>query len=108
MGSGRSKKLRAAFELILAPQEFELPRHVDGGWEIGGFHYAENPRWSTPSWALRLMKHWQRLQRMNMGPLGPTGAVLPQAGGYYDQTAMVMDAFELFDLWVAQRKANDD
>lgn len=35
------------------------------------------------------------------------GVLLPAAGGYFDQPAAVMDAFELFERWAAERKTGD-
>lgn len=84
-----------------------LPRYVEGGWLIGGFAYAENPRFTVPAWCERLVMTWARMRRLRGGggALGmPGAAIMPQAGGYADQTGLVMDAFELFDHWAEQRR----
>ncbi len=47
------------------------------------------------------------MRRLGQGALGGQAPVLPLAGGYMDQPAAMMDAFELFDAWAAQRKGGD-
>ena len=90
--------------MFAAPGEFVLPRFVEGGWQIGEWRYAENPRFTVPAWMTRLVERWAELRSMSAGPLGPGGSVLPFGGGYYDQVAWVIDAFQLFDRWSAERK----
>jgi hypothetical protein len=79
-----------------------LPRRVEGGWLIGGYHYEENPRWTTPGWAISLAQRWGEMQRMQRAGLG-AAVLLPAAGGYLDQPAGTMEAFALFDGWAAER-----
>lgn len=89
-----------------------MPRRVEGGWIVGGFHHDENPLHTTPRWATVLVEHWARMRALargvgGAGPLGGTGTLLlPRAGGYADQPALAMDAFALFDKWLAERQAN--
>jgi hypothetical protein len=82
-----------------------LPRVVEGGWRIGDYFYAENPRFTVPSWCVRLVHVWARIQRLRGGGLVPGAAVLPVNGGFGDQPALVMDAFEMFDHWAESRRA---
>lgn len=75
---------------------------------IDGFAYDENPRFTVPEWATRLVRLWERLRALRgAGPMGLGAAVLPYAGGYCDQPALAMDAFVMFDRWLAERKARD-
>lgn len=85
-----------------APQEFELPRFVEGGWRIGRFDYAENPRYTVPNRLRQLVQRWAEMRRLTNRGMG-AAVLLPCAGGYFDQPAAVMDAFELFDAWLAER-----
>lgn len=86
-----------------------LPRLVEGGWQIGGFSFAENPRFTVPSWCGRLVQAWARIRRIRGGGLMPGAPILPRGGGYCDQQGLVMDAFEMFDHWADQRgKGGDD
>ena len=88
-----------------APVEFDLPRFVEGGWIIGGFEYHENPRYTVPGWARRLVHRWAESRRWGQGLSGQAGAApLPLAGGYLDQPALVMDAFGMFDRWMNERR----
>lgn len=77
---------------------------VKGGWRIGDFDYAENPRFTTPAWATRLVARWWQMRMMAKAPMGPEGRMLPCAGGYYDQPAAVLDAFALFDRLAEERQ----
>ena len=80
---------------------------MKGGWRIGEYHYDENPRFTVPEWALRLVRRWWQMRLLSKGAMGQGQRVLPRAGGYYDQPAAVMDAFELFDR-LAEEGARDD
>lgn len=102
---GPGKKLRAAFELFAAPHEFRLPRHVEGGWIIGGYHFAENPLFTTPGWAVTMVERWAEARRME-GQLPGSPRILPRGGGYLDQPALLMDAWPMFDRWMLERKAD--
>lgn len=81
-----------------------LPRFVEGGWQIGDFTFAENPRFTVPAWCHRLVENWLQITRLRGGGMMPSGPVLPRAGGYGEQPGLVMDAFAMFDLWASQRK----
>ncbi len=96
---------------MLAPHEFELPRHVEGGWTIGKYHFPQNPRYTVPESLTRLCRRW--LEMRAMGASGGGGMirvaavpVLPVAGGYMEQPAFVMDAFRMFDMWAQERREN--
>lgn len=80
-----------------------LPRRVEGGWQIGAFAFAENPRWTVPGWCDRLVRCWAEMRRFG-GGMGGT-PVLPQAGGFVDQQGLAMDAFAMFDHWMGERQA---
>lgn len=83
------------------PADFRLPRSVEGGWEIGGHAFAENPRFTCPAWALALVQTWARLRAARGGGMAGLGPmVLPRGGGFADQPALAMEAFALFDLWM--------
>lgn len=85
-----------------------MPRSVEGGWEIGGFAYAENPRFTCPRWALALMEAWARLRSARGGGMQGMGSqVLPRGGGYLDQPALAMEAFELFDRWLQEERQGE-
>lgn len=72
---------------------------------MGGFHHEENPLFTTPGWARSMVVHWARLQALRGSGLTGVGAApFPHAGGYVDQIALVMDAFELFGAWMAERR----
>lgn len=94
--------------MFAAPAEFLLPRFVEGGWTIGGFTFAENPRFTVPGWCERLVQAWARVSRLRGGGLVPGAPILPCGGGFGDQPALVMDAFEMFDHWAEQRKGGGD
>lgn len=85
-----------------------LPRFVEGGWAIGGFRFAENPKFTVPPWCERLVRTWARMRRMRGGGMMPGAPIMPQAGGFCDQSALAMDAFELFDHWAETRKGGSD
>jgi len=92
---------------MIAPADFRLPRSVEGGWEIGGFTFAENPRFTTPAWALALVASWARLRSARGGGMNGIGPmVMPLAGGYLDQPALAIEAFALFDQWLGERQNN--
>ena len=96
---------------MLAPHEFELPRHVEGGWIIGQFQYNENPRYTVPGPLQRLCRRWLEIRSMGAGAGGgmisvSAAPVLPAAGGYMEQTAFTMDAFRMFDRWAQERRSN--
>lgn len=92
----------------MAPGDFRLPRRVERGWIIGGHHYEENPLHTTPQWARSMVSHWARLRAMAGGGMMGAGAqILPKAGGYSDQSALVMDAFMMFNAWMAERNSGD-
>lgn len=94
----------------MAPAGFRLPRRVEGGWIVGGFHHEENPSHTTPRWATGLVEHWARMRALRgVGQMGMPGpALLPRAGGYADQPALAMDAFALFDKWLAERQGGGE
>ena len=96
---------------MLAPQEFELPRHVEGGWIIGKYQYDENPRYTVPGRLKRLSSRWLEIRAMAAGGVGgmisvSAGPMLPIAGGYMEQPAFVMDAFRMFDRWAQERRGS--
>lgn len=97
----------------MAPAGFRLPRRVEGGWIVGGFHHEENPLHTTPRWATGLVEHWARMRALSRGvggggPMGAAGPpLLPRTGGYAEQPALAMDAFALFDRWLAERQGHD-
>jgi hypothetical protein len=89
------------------PADFRLPRSVEGGWELGGHAFAENPRFTCPAWALALAATWAQLRAARGGGMaGPGAAVFPRAGGYCDQPALAMEAFALFDRWLEEGRAD--
>lgn len=96
--------------MVLAPQEFELPRHAEGGWIIGKHHFDENPRYTVPSQIQRLARRWLEIRTMSAAttggliPVAGTPA-MPRSGGYMDQQAFVMDAFRMFDHWLRERQS---
>jgi hypothetical protein len=90
--------------MVAAPAEFELPRHVEGGWQIGEYHFEENPRFIVPSWCVRLVRMWLAMRQMGGSSLS-SSPLLPRSGGYGDQQALAMDAFALLDGWMDQRQA---
>lgn len=80
-----------------------MPRSVEGGWKIGEFTFAENPRFTCPGWALALVQCWARLRAARGGGMGGIGPmILPRGGGFVDQPALAMEAFAMFDLWVQE------
>lgn len=84
-----------------------MPRSVEGGWKIGGFTYPENPRFTTPAFALALVQTWARLRAARGGGMAGIGPMpLPRGGGYCDQPALAMEAFALFDHWLAEGKSD--
>jgi hypothetical protein len=84
-----------------------LPRVVEGGWQIGGFAFAENPRFTCPAFALGLVQTWARLRSARGGGIAGVGAmIMPRAGGYCDQPALAMEAFALFDHWLTEGKGD--
>lgn len=86
-----------------------MPRAVEGGWEIGGFAFAENPRFTCPSWALMLVQLWAQLRAARGGGMAGVGAmIMPRGGGYCDQPALAMEAFALFDLWMSEGRGHAD
>lgn len=92
----------------MRPGEFRLPRHVEGGWEIGGFFYDENPMFTAPAWATALVLTWLRLNRdRGVGPMGRGPVILLRGGGYCDQPALAMEAFEMFDKWAQEGRDGD-
>lgn len=97
---------------MLAPHEFELPRHAEGGWIIGGYAFAENPRYTVPQRLVRLCRHWANMRTMAQGPgsglMPPSAAaLLPVSGGYMEQPGFVLDAFQMFDHWLSERRRQD-
>lgn len=72
---------------------------------MGNFRYAQNPRFTTPPWCERLVQLWARMRRARGGGIMPGAPLLPQAGGFADQQALMMDAFEMFDRWADNRSA---
>jgi len=90
------------------PGDFRFPRHVKGGWEIGGHSFAENPRYIVPRWAQELVKLWMRLRAARgAGPAGLGPMLLPVAGGLLDQPALAIEAFELFDHWLEELRRDE-
>ena len=87
-----------------------LPRRVKGGWVIGGFEYEENPRFTTPGWATRMVQRWAELRRLSggQGLPGSGVALFPRPGGYLDQPAALMDAWGMFDAWLAQKRSGGE
>ncbi len=84
-----------------------MPKSVEGGWEISGFIYPENPRFTCPRWALALVETWARLRAARGGGMGGMGpAVMPTGGGYLDQPALAMEAIALFDHWLSEGKSD--
>lgn len=80
-----------------------MPRVVEGGWDIGGFAFAENPRFTCPAYAVQLVLLWAQLRAARGGGMAGIGAmILPRAGGYADQPALAMEAFALFDRLMAE------
>lgn len=89
--------------MFTAPGDFRMPRHVEGGWDIGGFIFSENPAFTTPRWAIMLVHLWAQLRAARGGGMaGPGAMIFPRAGGYLDQPALVMEAIALFDLWLSE------
>ena len=85
-----------------------MPRDVEGGWEIGGFHYPQNPRFTCPPWALALVALWAQLRNARGGGMGALGPlVMPRGGGYADQPALAMEAFALFDRWLGEGRSDE-
>lgn len=92
----------------MAPADFRGPRTVEGGWEIGGFAFAENPRFTCPRWASALVQTWVRLRAARgSGAAGPGAMVLPVSGGFLEQPALAIEAFEMFDVWLAERRSDE-
>lgn len=89
--------------MFTAPGDFRMPRHVEGGWEIGGFAFPENPLFTTPAFALALVRLWAQLRAARGAGMAGIGAmILPRGGGYCDQPALAMEAFAMFDQWLAE------
>jgi hypothetical protein len=85
-----------------------MERRVEGGWEIGGFAFAENPRFTTPRWARVLAHTWAHLRAARGGGIGGIGPmVLVRAGGFGDQPALAIEAFQLFDRWLEEMRGNE-
>lgn len=58
---------------------------------------------------MKLVERWGQIRRMQAGGLVAAAPILPMAGSFYDQPAAVIDAFELFDQWLAEgRKDRTD
>lgn len=90
------------------PGDFRFPRHVKGGWEIGGFAFAENPRFTVERWASDLVRTWMRLRAARgVGPSGLGPAMMPRSGGLLDQPALMIEAFEMFDLWLEETRRDE-
>lgn len=88
----------------MAPAHFRLPRHIEGGWRLGEFDYDENPLYTVPQWARAMVEAWARIRALRGGgAMGAGAAILPRAGGYGEQPALMMDAFMMFDRWMAER-----
>ena len=58
---------------------------------------------------MKLAERWAQMRRMQqMGLMGST-PLLPQAGGFLQQQAFLIDAFHLFDSWLGElRKGRGD
>jgi len=53
-----------------------------------------------------LIETWARLRNARGGGMQGLGPqVLPRGGGYLDQPAMAMEAFELFDRWLEEGRS---
>jgi hypothetical protein len=73
--------------------DFEFGLTVDGGWEIDGRRWPENPLIVLPAWVWPVVDLWLLCRRH----AGIGGAPLPCPGSVGEQPAALMDAFRLLD-----------
>ena len=67
---------------------------MQGGWELNGRRWAENPRVALPAWVWPVVDLWLTCRQFR-SPFG--GQVLPCRGSPGEQPAALLDAFAIMD-----------